>query len=209
MKKHIDRQNMNPYFFSPGTTEVTYQGYFVPLSCNEINQNINLNIMKIAALDEGELFALELDQLQPTEDPVDVISMGRRYLGYFFVTEDTVYYRAVQDFDGFTEERNQEIVKMIQNDDSFLTTSNIVCCEEGTPDVVDENGYHTYVEVLDKQRIFHYYNDYSEGTKDYMTMVWEKERGLVYYVCGTGEMFMHVEFGVDLEDRANYEFMAD
>lgn len=142
----------NPYFYETGTSKVEYEGYFVPLSCNEIEQDINLNITELATTKEGQLFALELDQLEPTNDPLDEISMGRRYLGYFYVTDKVIYHRAVQSFDGFTDKLNEEIIKLLQNDEkAFFETCEIVCCEEGTADIADENGYHSYVEVSGKQ----------------------------------------------------------
>ena len=33
----------------------------------------------------------------------------------------------------------------------------------------------------------------------YLLIVWEKEKGIVYYMRGNGAMNMHVEFGVDLK----------
>lgn len=203
-KESAERNETNSFFFPSGITKQEYQGYFVPLSCNEISQNIELNIIELATLEEGTLFALELNQLQPTEDPMDIISMGRQYLGYFYVTENIIYHKNVRNFDGFTDEMNEEVIRLIQEDENFFTASDIVCCEEATPDIVDENGYHSYIEALGDQRIFRYYNDYMDGSKTYMTMVWEKEKGLVYYKCGSGDMFMHVEFGIDLSMRKDY-----
>ena len=62
-----------------------------------------------------------------------------------------------------------------------------------------ENGYHSFVEVDGERRIFRYYNDYFYGSKEYLLIVWEKEKGIVYYMRGNGAMNMHVEFGVDLK----------
>lgn len=109
--------------------------------------------------------------------------------------------------DGFTEERDQEVLRAIQNrEEAFFEPFYIVCCENGTEDIVDERGYHSFVEVDGDRRICRYYNDYYYGTKAYMLMVWEKGKGLVYYIFGEGSMRMHIEFGVDLEKERQTEY---
>ncbi len=64
---------------------------------------------------------------------------------------------------------------------------------------MDDAGYHAFVEADGEKRIFRYYNDYFYGSKDYLLMVWEKGKGIVYYMHGNGQKNMHVEFGTDLK----------
>lgn len=203
----------NPYFFKEGQSEAVYEGYFLPLSFREIKQNIVLNIQKIEVFENGELYSLELDQLEPTDDPLDSIRMGARYLGYFYVTEDIIYRVNTGissiDREGMTkeavEDMNENIIKLIHEEgEDFLEECLIVCNEEGTENTADENGWHEYVEVDGDRRIFHMYNDYVSGTKEYEQIIWEKGKGITYYQHGAGNMLMHVELGINL-----YENMED
>ena len=82
----------------------------------------------------------------------------------------------------------------------------IVCCEKGTEDITDDNGYHAYVEVDGDKRIFRYYNDYFYGSKEYMLMVWEKGQGITYYIHGNGAKNMHVEFGSHIKEKQKVDY---
>lgn len=196
----------NPFFYNPNEKKVAYEGYIYPLSYSgEIWTDVYLNIKEIERFDDGILYALELDQID-VDDPWDGIEWGRRYLGYFYVTDDIIYNWATT-MDGFTEESNHEAIRMLREDEkAFLESCYIVCCESGTEDIVDELGYHAFVEADGDRRIFRYYNDYYYGTKGYQLMVWEKGKGLVYYIYGEGSMRMHIEFGVDLEKERQTEY---
>lgn len=183
----------NMYFFPSEQTSVEYESYIYPLSSREIWQPLNLNIRKLKEFENGILYALELDQLEETDDPWDQISMGRQYLGYFYVTEIAVYQKVVETSVGFTQEQTDKIIELIENDEeAFCADCTIVCCEKGTEDIVDEDGYHAYVEASGEQITYRMYNDYLYGTKPYEKVVWEKGKGIVYYVSGSGNMLMNV-----------------
>lgn len=200
------KEAQNPFFYEPDESNVTYEGYIYPVSYSgEIWTDVSLHITEIERFDDGILYALELDQID-VEDPWDGITWGRRYLGYFFVTEDTIYRRAAG-MDGFTAESDQEMIRMLKEDEeAFLDACSVVCCENGTEDITDELGYHAFVEADGDRRIFRYYHDYYYGTKAYQLMVWEKGKGLVYYIYGEGNMRMHIEFGENLERERQTEY---
>lgn len=105
----------------------------------------------------------------------------------------------VQDMEnGYTQECNQRIMEELEDDRAgFCAKYALVCCEEGTEDIVDEQGYHCYVEADGDYRIYQYYNEDTSGTKFYQKIVWEKDRGIVYYNCGEGSLKMHVEIWLD------------
>lgn len=188
----------NPFFYEMEEKKIEYEGYFYPYSYREIWQNIDLSIMELYSLKNGNLYALQLEQLE-VSNPLDEIKLGRRYLGYFYVTDQIIYYMP-SSVEGYTNEKNREIIDCLQtNEKKFCDDCYIVCCESGTRDIMDENGYHSFVEVDGERRIFRYYNDYFYGSKEYLLIVWEKEKGIVYYMRGNGAMNMHVEFGVDLK----------
>lgn len=197
-------QNINnPYFFPKEITKVNYDGYFIPLSSNEIRQNIILNINPLQTFEEGTLFTLSLDQLD-VSDPFDKIAMGRDKLGYFYVTEEAIYRMHLTYGEAFTDEENNKIIESIKsNKTNFLKNWDIVCCENGTIDTVDEKGWHNYIEVFGNKRIFHFYNDYTSGTRYYEQIIWEKNKGIIYYKSGSGSMLMHIEFGLNLNKDNN------
>lgn len=199
----------NAYFYKAEETIHTYEGYFYLHSYTELWQDIDLYITKLENFAEGALYALELEQLE-SSDPLNKL-YDRKYIGYFYVTDDIIYYYMDNPTseDGYTDENNRRIIEWIKRDEAdFLEYSTIVCCEEGTEDITDENGYHAYVEVEGNKRIFRDYNDYFYGSKGYMLMVWEKGKGLTYYICGSGGMNMHVEFGHNIkeEQKADYGY---
>lgn len=190
----------NPYFFEKGIAEQEYEGYIYPLSSREIREKVTLKITELEQFQSGELYALELEQLEVT-DTEDMISMGRQYLGYFYVKDSQIYRLPVKDYSGFTEEQTQNTVKAIRNDEkSFLDMCHIVCSEEEIVDTVDDQGYHSGIKADGNKRTYYFYHEDTSGTKDYEKIVWEKEKGIVYYQRGAGNMLMHIEFGVDLEE---------
>lgn len=190
----------NPYFFEKGITGQEYEGYIYPLSSKEIRENVALKIARLEEFRDSELYALELKQLDVT-DTEDMISMGRQYLGYFYVKDSQIYRLPVKDYAGFTEEQTQSIIKVIREDEkSFLDMCHIVCSEGEIDDAVDDQGYHSGIKADGNQRIYYFYNEDTSGTKDYEKIVWEKGKGIVYYQRGAGNMLMHIEFGVDLEE---------
>lgn len=209
----------NPYFFINNQTEVQYEAFIYPLSCNEIWETVTLDIREVNTFENGTLYELELRQID-VEDELDEIAWDRRYLGYFYVTVDKIYRHALWTMDGFTEEQTEYLVQLLRSDEqAFLEECVIVCSEEEIPDEVDENGYHTMVEVDGDRRIFRYYNDYDGGTRPYKRMIWEKGKGLVYYMYGAGAMLMHIELYADevilenmkngLEDEALLEYYQE
>lgn len=194
----------NSYFFSKEILKKEYKGFFVPPSYNEVRQTINLNISEIAVWKEGTLYSLELDNLEPTDDPLDYIIRLNRHLGYFYITKDTIYRVGrksshVEDPIAFEAHETIKLMHLVQRieqkDQTLFVERNIVCNEIGTSNLADENGWHEYVEVDGDKRIFHLYNDYTGGTKEYEQIVWEKGKGITYYLNGAGNMFMHIELG--------------
>lgn len=196
------RNRQNPYFFKRGETKVEYEGFFYPLSCREIEQNVNLNIREVKAFEEGILYELELDELDVT-NPLDRIGMGAKYLGYFYVTKDAIYLVEQGRREQYSDELREEIIKFVESGTGFFEECMIVCNEDGTENIADENGWHEFVEVDGKRRIFHMYNDYRGGTKEYQTIIWEKGKGIVYYKNGAGGRLMHVELKTESSEDLN------
>lgn len=189
-----ERMVGNDFFYTEGTSTIEYNGYIYPLSCVEKKQKVYLDVTEIETFENGTLYTLELQQIEANEEWGD-ISMGRRYLGYFYVTEDMIYRRAVETYDGFTEAQTKKWIALIESDEqSFIEQCYVVCSEEAVPDMEHENDYHTYIEAVGDLRIFQLYNDYVGGTDDYETIVWQKGKGIVYYEHGAGGMLMHVAF---------------
>ena len=204
-KEESRHEPQNTWFYMPTQKEVEYEGYFYPYSYRDIWQDISLHIKELKSFQNGSLYALELDQLNVT-DPFDQFALGREYLGYYYVTSEDIYYMP-SDTGGYTEEKNEIIISGLESDeDLFLKEWTIVCCENGTADVVDDAGYHAFVEADGEKRIFRYYNDYFYGSKDYLLMVWEKGIGIVYYMHGNGQKNMHVEFGTDLKKQQKEDY---
>ena len=199
----------NAFFYAEGETAHTYEGYFYLHSYTELWQDVDLYITELEHFSGGILYALELEQPE-SSDPLDEL-YGHKYIGYFYVTDEIIFYYKdrITNEDGFTDENNKRIIEWIEKDEAdFLEHGTIVCCEEGTEDITDENGYHAYVEVDGDRRIFRDYNDYFYGSKGYMLMVWEKGKGLTYYMQGNGSKNMHVEFGHNIkeEQKADYGY---
>ena len=199
----------NEYFYAEGETVHTYEGYFYLHSYTALWQDVDLYITELEHFSSGTLYALELEQPE-SSDPLDEL-YGHKYIGYFYVTDEIIsYYKDhITNEDGFSDENNKRIIEWIEKDEAdFLEHGTIVCCEEGTEDITDENGYHAYVEVDGDKRIFRVYNDYFYGSKGYMLMVWEKGKGLTYCMSGNGNMNMHVEFGHNIkeEQKADYGY---
>ena len=196
----------NPYFVVPEQGTIEYRGFFYPLSYREIWQNVKMHIEQIEDTGNGILYAMELDELNVRET-LDRISYGEKYLGYFYVTKDAIYHMPEGVATPEGRRSRAEVVKMLQEDEeAFMGECTVVCSEKGTENKADENGYHEYVEVDGDRRIFHLYNDYAYGTKQYTRMVWEKGKGLVYYRMGSGGMIMHIELWQEDEEIYGGDF---
>ncbi|MDE5866396.1 MAG: hypothetical protein K2H31_07345, partial [Lachnospiraceae bacterium] len=182
----------------------TYEGYFYLHTYTDIWQDVDLHITNLESFSNGTLYALELEQPE-FSDPFDKL-LSRKYIGYFYVTDEVIYYLAANEH-GYTDENNSVIISQIKSDEEkFLKQCIIVCCEDGTENITDENGYHAYVQADGERRIFRYYNDYLYGSKDYMLMVWEKGNGLTYYMHGNGAKNMHVEFGNNIKEEHKIDY---
>lgn len=188
--KILNEREKNPYFFN--VDRVEYHGYFRPLSGNVVCQDVYLNINEVKVFDDGTLYTLEIDQIQ-VENPEDEITRGRRYLGYFFVTSEDIFCMPTG-FDGYTDEKTQEAIRLIEESGTLFSEHfTLVCNESGTENVTDENGWHEYIVVDGDTRSFRFYNDYMGGTKTYKRIMWEKGKGIIFYRHGEGSQLMNVE----------------
>ncbi len=195
-----EEKYVNPYFFRPGQREVVYQCYHCSLNGNNIEQNIKLHITKIRELDEGILYTLELDELDEP-DPYDRMGSYRRYLGYFYVTEEEIW-RVYRPGVSYTAEMTEDVVRRMEETGLEAFDERVIVCNEpGTDSAADENGWHEYVDVEGDKRIFRLYSAYIGRTTEYQRIVWEKGKGITYYINGAGSMKRHVELWQDIPEE--------
>lgn len=190
----------NEYFFDKNEMQIEYDGVLYPLSSREIKQDIILDVTILQKMEQGTLFKLELEQ-PPVEEELDEMRMGSRYLGYYYVTKDTIYLRPLGDMEGYTDEKDNMIVEeVLEDEEKFKRECYIVCCEEETSDKPDKNGWYSYVERVGDRRIFYLYNGSNSGTTEYCKIVWQKGAGMVYYLHGAGNRLMEVELYRKVQD---------
>ncbi len=195
-----EEKYVNPYFFRPGQREVVYQCYHCSLNGNNIEQNIKLHITKIRELDEGILYTLELDELDEP-DPYDRMGSYRRYLGYFYVTEEEIW-RVYKPDVSYTAEMTEDVVRRMEETGLEAFDERVIVCNEpGTDSAADENGWHEYVDVEGDKRIFRLYSAYIGRTTEYQRIVWEKGKGITHYISGTGNKKRHVEVWQDIPEE--------
>lgn len=195
--KALDERQENDFFFENNRTQVICDVQINNLEGEEKVYELNLNIEKLEEFENGTLYRIELEQPE-VEDPIDKIGMGRSYLGYYYVTEDKIYLRPLYEYNqtgGYTEETDQAVIEVIQKDEqSFLEEECLlVNCNEEIDRIEDENGWYSYVEVIGDTHIYYLYNSYTSGTKEYRKIIWQKGKGMVYYLHGAGARKMEVE----------------
>lgn len=195
--KALDERQENDFFFENNRTQVICDVQINNLEGEEKVYELNLNIEKLEEFENGTLYRIELEQPE-VEDPIDKIGMGRSYLGYYYVTEDKIYLRPLYEYNqtgGYTEETDQTVIEGIQKDEqSFLEEECLlVNCNEEIDRIADENGWYSYVEVIGDTHIYYLYNSYTSGTKEYRKIIWQKGKGMVYYLHGAGARKMEVE----------------
>ncbi len=195
--KALDERQENDFFFENNRTQVICDVQINNLEGEEKVYELNLNIEKLEEFENGTLYRIELEQPE-VEDPIDKIGMGRSYLGYYYVTEDKIYLRPLYEYNqtgGYTEETDQAVIEVIQKDEqSFLEEECLlVNCNEEIDRIEDENGWYSYVEVIGDPHIYYLYNSYTSGTKEYRKIIWQKGKGMVYYLHGAGARKMEVE----------------
>ena len=176
---------------------VTYDGLFVLLNYEEVRQSATLNVMHLMDFEHGTLYALILNQLV-VSDSWDQIPIGRENLGYFYVTKDAIY-RMPYFYELNDDETLRVIAEINEDEEVFLDKCQIVCQENAIIDMPDEDGWRQFVEVDGDKRRFRLYNN-SSGTTFYERLVWQKNKGLVYYRSGYGAMKEHISFGLNLEE---------
>lgn len=194
----------NAYFYKADETVHTYEGYFYLHSYTDLWQDVDLYITRLENFSKGTLYTLELEQ-PVFSDPYDEL-LDRKYIGYFYVTDEMICYLPAEE-DGYTDENNRRVIAQIRKDEENPPEQGmIVCCEDGMEDDTDENGYHAYVQADGDKRIFRYYNDYFYGSKEYIMMVWEKGKGITYYMHGNGAKNLHVEFGEHIKEAQEVDY---
>lgn len=193
----LNERQENDFFFEDNQTQVICDVLINNLDGEEKTYELNLNIEKLKEFENGTLYRMELEQPE-VEDPIDKIGMGRSYLGYYYVTEDKIYLRPLYEYNqtrGYTEEIDQAIIEGIQKDEQLFLEDEcrLVNCNEGTDETADENGWNSYVKVIGDTHIYYLYNNYTGGTKEYRKIIWQKGKGMVYYLHGAGDRKMEVE----------------
>lgn len=193
----------NPFFFPEGIGSLSFEGRFILPSTNVVEQNANLNINLLGVFENGQLWTLGIDQIDTrlieNPDPFDYISEGFENLGYFFVTEESIYHRFTSS--GFSAKENDLLINSFyENFDETLNEFKIVMALEDTEREADEDGWFSYIEVDgDTVTYSNYYaRHFYSGTRHYMRIVWRRGEGIVHYVAGMGMMRIHVEFGQKL-----------
>jgi len=186
----------NSFFFAEGVKEVSYSGYIVPLSGEEVREEVTLNIRAVHEFAESELFSIMIESLD-VEDSFDQISIDSGNLGYYFVTNNIIYRLKLSAEDENWAQIDEKIIRrLVDEKESFLDEWDIVCSEEEW--VYSDGEWHQSVKASGERRIYHLYSDYVGGTRYYEYIVWEKGEGIVYYKSGSGNMLMHIEFGSEI-----------
>lgn len=104
----------NVYFYDAEETVHTYEGYFYLHTYTDIWQNVDLYITNLESFSNGALYALELEEPE-SSDPFDKL-LSRKYVGYFYVTDEVIYYLAANEH-GYTDENNSAIISQIKSDE--------------------------------------------------------------------------------------------
>lgn len=178
----------NQYFFKDDILSVTYKGSF--MFWNPLNRPIILCINKVASFNDGEVYLLRLNQIEVTE-PLDKIPEDRLQLGHFYVTKDKIYRLCYTDNSIYFVNHYKKGI----TENNFIKESQIVCQEDELKDSLGENakGWHEFIEIDgDKRRFVSYNNIVNTGF--YENIVWEKDKGLIYYRSGYGAGKETIEF---------------
>ena len=159
---------------------------------NPLIKPIILNINKVASFNDGEVYLLRLNQIKITE-PVDKIPEDRLQLGHFYVTRDKIYRLCYTDNSIYLVNHYEKYI----TEDNFIKESQIVCQKDELKDALEEGikGWHELIEVDGDKRRFRSYNN-SVDTGFYESIVWEKDKGIVYYRSGFGAKKEVIEFEV-------------
>ena len=195
----------NPFFFPAGTTIVTYESSY--WTCCHISGNINLHVSLIKEIDEGYLYALQLDQ--PEKGQIGCIggyvqmSSERLHLGFFYVTPETIYRRrAPQDFTDYADSAISMVIEEVENqimDDWAIVSSN-----DTIGHVAIDGQWRSFVEIEGNRRIFRLFSvdSFHGATRFYERFVWEEGKGIVLYFSGWGAMRDHMEINLPDTDAA-------
>ena len=185
----------NPYFFYQKTAKVQFNGYYMMYDI--IEQPFYLNIIHLQNFKNGSLYVLLLDKLK-VDDPADQIPSGRENLGYFYVTKDKIY--KLSDYKPYSDKTTPDLIASItKNESAFIKQCQLVCQDKATRAVADKEGWYEFIEAEGDKRRFRNYND-GGGSTWYERIVWQKDKGIIYYRSGYGSGREEISFGVNLRD---------
>lgn len=158
----------NPFFFTEEAQEPVYKGKF--LFNDMFEKDVKLQISNVGNMKYGILYELKLE-------PVEEVPAERLSLGYFYVQDDRIY----------EIEPSPENLELLKAGEGIPENSMIVCQDTAIKDSLgeDETGWHHYLTVNGNRREYHAYNN-QVSTGYFETMIWERDKGLVYYRSGYG-----------------------
>lgn len=158
----------NPFFFAEEPKELLYKGKF--LFNDMVEKDVKLQISNIGNMKYGIVYELKIE-------PVEDIPAERQSLGYFYVQDERIY----------KIQPSPENLEMLKSGAGIPEDSVIVCQDEATEDSLGEDkpGWHHYLAVDGNRREYHAYNN-QVSTGYFEMMIWERDKGLVYYRSGYG-----------------------
>jgi hypothetical protein len=172
----------NPFFFANNISHVSYGGYTLTDTYHDI-YNAILYITEIEIFKNGRLYELKFDLREDDSHLLDY----RDFLGYFYVQENNIYKITPYDFQKLLESGSLD-------ENAIIDNSEIVCqiTEFKDPLREDEKGWHHYIEVDGDTITSHGYSTLTE-TGYYERFVWERHKGLTFYLSGYGAEREHME----------------
>lgn len=170
-----------------------FYGEFFSSENEKTNQEVFLDIREIEEFSHGTLYSLELSQ-DSLNGLQEIIPKEMKYLGYFYVTENEVFFKPFEEIGENVDEYDISIISQAETNgcdflEEWYNISTTQCTRKNT-----EN----YEEILRVEiagnKCFFYdqvYQKNNENKEDYL-IVWEKGRGLLYYFYQTNAMEMYL-----------------
>lgn len=173
IEDEIDEANLvinNEFFFSDIDTDLKY--------CARYNVNgydkfdvTNLHISKLKAIENGILYRLTFDKMNRLNEEFNII---------IFVTGDIIYRLKCSEAEAIHLKNEAEI-----DENSYIACSYDGMSENWFGEDPSEDFY--FISAEDDFRYSHYvYRGDNDKNRYYERFYWNSEKGLVYYLMGTG-----------------------
>lgn len=165
-----------------------FKGIFAFSKDNEEKQDIIMNMKYIKTFAGGVLYKLEIEQESLNELQVSDI-IDESHLGYFYITENDIFFKPLSKNEKYSATDDINIINQIETDEQiFIQECYNISMEKNLYDNTQlDHEVIFQVETVGNKSFFNYQYVKDDSEEKYL-IIWEKDKGLLYYFCQSDQI---------------------